>query len=313
MTSLALESNEPAPEGVRRVALAALDDAIARLGREEVHEARKRIKELRAIARLLGNKKPLGAALRDVAHALAASRDAEAMIESFDKLRECFADEWGKRRFGKIRRALVNQKANVDTTSAITALRALRPAIEAWNDRDDRFELFAGGLLKTHRRSRRAMRAAFTTRAPEQFHEFRKRVKDQWYQLQIIEGASPEILGGHAQALRDLSRVLGDHHDLVVLRGTLRANPVASPRLLRAFDRFVVSRMTELEEEADRLGRRALCEKPKAWLRRLRVYWSVWRRESDRRRRGPKRASRSPLSTDRRLGTSYRATPSPRR
>jgi CHAD domain-containing protein len=304
MTSLALQSSEPAPEGVRRIALEALDDAIARLEGGEIHEARKRIKELRAIARLLGNKKELGAALRDVAHELASSRDAEAMIESFDKLRERFADEWGKRRFGKIRRALVNQRTTVDTTSAIASLRALRPAIEAWSDRDDRFDLFARGLLKTYRRSRRAMRAATNKHAPEQFHEWRKRIKDQWYQIQVIEGASPEILGGHARALHDLSRVLGDHHDLVVLRNTLRANPVASPRLLRAFDRFVVSRMTELEEEADPLGRRVLCEKPKAWLRRLRVYWSVWR---------PKSATRSLLSTDRRPDTSYRATPSPRR
>jgi CHAD domain-containing protein len=304
MTSLALQSSEPAPDGVRRVALAALDDAIARLERQEIHEARKRIKELRAIARLLGNKKELGAALRDLAHTLASSRDAEAMIESFDKLRERFADEWGKRRFGKIRRALVNQRVDVDTTSAITALRALRPAIEAWNDPDKGFELFAPDLLKTYRRSRRAMRAAVTTRAPEQFHEWRKRVKDQWYQLQIIEGASPEILGGHARALRDLARVLGDHHDLVVLRETLHVNPVASARLLRAFDRFVVSRMTELEEEADRLGRRALCEKPKAWLNRLRVYWSVWRGESDRRRRGPKQSVRKPQGARRLANTS---------
>jgi CHAD domain-containing protein len=312
MTLLALQSSEPAPEGVRRVALAALDDAIARLEREEIHEARKRIKELRAIARLVGSKKQLSAELRDVAHGLASSRDAEAMVESFDKLRERFVDEWGKRRFGKIRRALVNQEANVDPASAIAALRALRPAIEAWNDPDHRFDLFARGLLRTYRRSRRAMRAAVTTHAPEQFHEWRKRIKDQWYQLQIIEGASPEILGGHAQALRDLSRVLGDDHDLVVLRDTLRANPVASQRLLRAFDRFVVSRMTELEEEADRLGRRVLCEKPKAWLGRLRVYWSVWRDESDRRRRGPKRATRSPLPTNRSRDISCRATPSPR-
>jgi CHAD domain-containing protein len=303
MTSLALQSSEPAPEGVRRVALAALDEAIARLESEEIHEARKRIKELRAIIRLLGKKKRLGAALREVARGLAASRDADAMIESFDTLRERFTDEWGKRRFGKIRRALVNQKASVDTASAITALRALRPAIEAWNDPDDRFDLFAPGLLKTYRRSRRAMRAALTTRAPAQFHEWRKRIKDQWYHLQIIEGASPEILGGHAQALRDLSRVLGDHHDLVVLRETLRANPVASPRLLRAFDRFVVSRMAELEEESDRLGRRVLCEKPKAWLGRLRVYWSVWRNESGRRRRGPKQSVRMPRGVRRVVAT----------
>jgi len=278
---LALNADESPPAGLRRVALALLDVAIAEL---DVHEARKRTKELRAISRLVPRSKTLRAALRDVARRLSASRDADAMIESFDKLRKRFAEPWGKRRFGKIRRGLVARKTSAEVPDA-EALRALRPAIEAW-DADDLFD----GLSSGYRKARRAMRAAFAARTPEQFHEWRKRIKDHWYHTRLIESAWPPVLEPQAKALHDLSRLLGDHHDLVVLRTTLREHPseFASTRLLRAFDAFVVLRLAEVEEEAGELGLRLLADKPDAWLRRIRTYWNVWRGSE---RKGPKRAA----------------------
>ena len=280
---IALTADETASDGIRRVGLAVLDEAIAE---QDVHEVRKRIKELRAIARLVPGAKPLRSALRDVAHHLSASRDGEAMIESFDKLRKRFAEPWGKRRFGKIRRGLVARKT-ADAVPDAAALRALRPVIESWNA-DDLFD----GLGDGYRNARRAMRAAFAARTPEQFHAWRKRIKEHWYHTQLIESAWPPVLEPQAAALHDLSRLLGDHHDLVVLRTTLREHPAdfASARLLRAFDAFVVLRMAELEEEAGKLGQRLLADKPQAWLRRIRTFWNVWR--GSPLRKGPKRAAR---------------------
>lgn len=280
MPSLALNANETATKGIRRVALAALDDALERLKRPgvaaaDIHEARKRIKEVRAIVRLTDAGKPLRMTLRDAARHLSSSRDADAIVESFDKLRKRFEE----RRFAKIRRALVNRgSAPSGASSAVSSLRRLRPRIAALNAG----KTLDDGLLKTYRNARRALRTAAATRDPADFHEWRKRVKDHWYQTQLIEASSPAILGGHAEALHDLSRLLGDHHDLIVLRGTLRdRDDIASLRLLRAFDALIAARLFELEEEAENLGRHVLAEKPRVWLRRIRAYWKLWRRETD--------------------------------
>jgi CHAD domain-containing protein len=292
--SLALTLAESPADGIRRVSVAALDDAMGRLEQSPmsdtgVHEVRKRIKELRAIARLVStslprNGKPLRLALRDIGRQLGASRDADALIESFDKLRKRFAEPWGKRRFGKIRMGLVTRKAGLavpDPRDAGAALRALRPLIEAWDPGDAGFDLIADGLLAGYQRPRRAMRASFAARTPRKFHEWRKRVKDHWYHVQIVEAAWPPVLGAQAKALHDLSRLLGDHHDLVMLQATLREDPrrFASARLLRLFDGFAVERLSELEDEAGRLGRRLFVDKPPSWLRRIRRFWNVWRRD----------------------------------
>ena len=167
MRSLALTADETPADGIRRVALAALDDAVTRLERsdateKDLHEARKRIKEMRAIARLAADGKPLRMSLRDAARLLASSRDADAMIESFDKLRERFAKEWGTRRFAKIRRALVNRKgaASGDRLSAASSLRFLRSSVAALDFGGANFDRLGDGLIKTYRIARSDLRRA---------------------------------------------------------------------------------------------------------------------------------------------------------
>jgi hypothetical protein len=69
--------------------------------------------------------------------------------------------------------------------------------------------------------------------------------------------------------LEELSRALGDHHDLVALREL-----VARRRsLVPAID----ARKRELESEAESLGRLVYAEKPRAWLARMRNYWMAWK------------------------------------
>jgi hypothetical protein len=285
---LNIVDGETIGDGLRRVAIAAVDDATQRLAKEpptekDIHETRKRLKELRALERLAGDGTQR-IAMRDAGRALASSRDADALIEAFDKLRERFLVDWGVRKFGKIRRALVAAKQSVpppDNAGVTAALQTIRDSIAQWRLDDPRFDLISRGLRAGYRRARRQMRTAFATRDPAGFHEWRKRVKEHWYHLQVIENAWPAVLGPHEAALHQLSRLLGDHHDLVVLRATIQQTPEAfgSKRLIRSFDRYVATRLGELEQEAEVVGRRLFEEKSRPWIRRIRAYWNVWRPE----------------------------------
>ena len=120
------------------------------------------------------------------------------------------------------------------------------------------------------------MRRAESAPSEENFHQWRKRAKDLWYDLRILHGAWPEILGATAEEAHRLSDLLGDHHDLAVLRedlGSRRFSNEDSEALAAA----ISSREAELAGDAFELGHRLYAEKPKAFRARLRAYWRAWR------------------------------------
>ena len=74
------------------------------------------------------------------------------------------------------------------------------------------------GVKRTFKRGMKAFQTAKKTRSPLDLHEWRKRVKDLWYELWIVKPAQPKIIGGFADELKQLSEFLGDDHDLVIVK-----------------------------------------------------------------------------------------------
>jgi CHAD domain-containing protein len=155
------------------------------------------------------------------------------------------------------------------------AIAAGAVRIDRWRLREDSWDLLGPGLKRGYGRGRKAMKRALADPGAENVHRWRKRAKDLWYQLRILEAAWPELLGasvGQAHALADL---LGDHHDLAVLAEDLAGRPEAIER--EPFQRAIGRRQDELLSTAAALGQRLYAEKPKAFERRLHRYWRVWR------------------------------------
>jgi hypothetical protein len=82
---------------------------------------------------------------------------------------------------------------------------------------------------------------------------------------------------GYIGTLKELSQLLGDDHDLVVLRGILLADTEsfggddAVFRMLQLIDR----RRSELECQARVIGARVYAERPDEWIERMRGYWKA--------------------------------------
>jgi CHAD domain-containing protein len=145
----------------------------------------------------------------------------------------------------------------------------------SWTYDSDGFEALRPGLQRIYRRGRRSMRAVADEPSDEHLHEWRKRAKDLWHALQIAHPAAPKRMKALARQAHQLSDLLGDDHDLAVLREHIARRGVAFEReatrtaLLSAIDR----RRASLRREALTLGARIYARRPKRFARLVERGW----------------------------------------
>jgi hypothetical protein len=278
-----LSQHTPLDEDLRRLADVELSGAVDRLldlhaaPDPRVHAARKAIKRVRALLRLVRAGLPArrfrthNLALRDAARELSATRDAAVALATFDRL--ILADD----PLVALRPTLAPASSSRDPAAtplhaAAEALGRVRPDLIA--DLDGlRFADLEAGLKDSYLGGREAMFAAQRSSLPddEAFHTWRKRAKDLWYQSQLLRDACPPLLGALEGMLDELGELLGEDHDLAVLQAATPAND--------ALQRRITARHLELRDAAWRSGQRIYAERPRAFVHRLRSYWQIWHTE----------------------------------
>lgn len=293
-----LDRAEPLGEGLAAIAGSRAEKALGCLrdgaaGEAEladaIHGARKEMKKLRALLRLIRNELPQRIYVeekdryRDAARALSASRDAEvkvqtleSLVESADRLPEEAVESW--RRILDRDREAANHAARDENAiaGAVSLIAAGREGIERWELRVDSWKTIGGGLGDIYRRGRRAMKRVEAEATEARVHEWRKRAKDLRYGLELLEGTWDGPLGATAAEAHRLTDLLGDHHDLAVLRQDLRQRRLGEGET-RGLEAAIDQRQQQLAAAALPLGRRLYAERPKALDRRLRRYWETWR------------------------------------
>jgi CHAD domain-containing protein len=294
--SFRLKPGEEIAAGMTRIAAGRADEALARLrgiesggdAAEAIHGARKDLKKLRAVLRLLRRALPEdlrreeNGRYRDAGRALSASRDAEVRLATLEELGEraelpVEALEAWRAILARDREAAAGTaREEAAIAEAVGLIEAGRAGIENWQLEGDSWKLIDPGLRRTYRRGRRAMGLAAKHSGEADFHAWRKRAKDLWYALRILEQAWPRPLGATADEAHRLSEALGDHHDLALLRADLGRRRLGEEET-RTLARAIDGRQQQLASEALDLGRRLYVEKPKALTRRLRDYWRAWR------------------------------------
>jgi CHAD domain-containing protein len=292
-----LGAGEFVPDGMRRIARGQLDAAIEELeGQpnrkldEAVHETRKRLKRLRAALRLerfaIGDEtyRREHAAFRDLGKRLSAPRDARVLIETLDALTKRFGDELPADQLGPLRDRLEQSHKRAVTklgrdratlNTARTELEEARVRSASWKYDSEGFEALRPGLQRLYRRGRRAMQAAADEPTDEHLHEWRKRAKDLWHALQILRPADPKRMKARARQAHQLSDLLGDDHDLAVLRehvalpGPALGQEATRTALLSVIDR----RRRSLQRQALKLGARVYGSRPKRFARSIERGW----------------------------------------
>jgi CHAD domain-containing protein len=293
-----LRRSESVQDAVQRVAREQIDKAIGEIDdehldrHEAVHQVRKRCKKLRGLIRLVRPQfeetyQRENAWYRDAARMLSYVRDAQSIIETYDKLVDRFGDAVDCEALSSIRRRLTERRRELaeDEVGLRQRLREFRARmgegrerVAAWRLEDDDFGAVEGGLSKTYARARKAMQEAYENPSVDSFHEWRKRVKYHWYHMRLLRNVWKVPIKARRDEASLLADLLGDDHDLAVLRETLLQSPdeFGDEQVIRTTLGLITQRQMELRAEAKPLGARLLAEKPKRFVRRIRRYWQAW-------------------------------------
>lgn len=296
-----LKANEAVSEGITRNVRHQLEKALKHLGTSntatpdegpqpevDVGEVRRCFKHVRAALRLARDE--LGDdvyhaenyCFRDAARPLTRVRDAAILVETAEKLHQQFPRALRPESFSRIHRALVANHRDVSrrlleeqrvcATVAGIATRALT-RLPDWRLKRDGWAALEPGVRHTYRSARRAFTSAVEHPSVEKLHELRKQTKYLWHQLQLLEPRLTAAEQELAPQLHRLSTLLGDDHDLAVLRETLAADPLSygGHHALKAIFALIDQQRGDLERQGLDLGRELYRELPGAFVNRIKA------------------------------------------
>lgn len=304
---LRLGQAEPLGAGLKRVALdqfvLAAKGFFAGEGEfgTAVHEARKAIKRVRALLRLVRSELPQkifdfeNQSLRRIARNLAPIREATALTDAAILIRDLYGDLLASGTFDEMvhglndRRERIEIRALDDPKLVERVVRDLERAhnrFAAWpTDPDSReayglgirdsYAAIRPGLHATYGRGRKSMVRAYDGGGAADFHSWRMRVKDLRHQMEFLVPLWPETVTALASTLHRLGELLGEEHDLAeAMKLLAEAQEIApNPRERSLFSALANQRRRELQVAAEVLGRRVYAEQPGSLTARFGEYW----------------------------------------
>lgn len=294
---------ESLQDGVRRIASEQVGRALAELAdprvdlQTTVYVVRRRCKKVRALLRLV--RTGLGrtyhvenARFQSAGRLLAAARDAEASVRTYEDLTARYAPALEIASVERLRGALAarHQGRDDDRTDVYArlaafevAMREARAAIPGWTLSGNDARIVRAGLERSYGLGRTAFAGAAPA-ATDALHRWRKRVKDHRAQVRLLAGCWKAVLDPRAGGLGALSDLLGEDHDLAVLRGVLLDEPGtvgAGPEVTLAVE-LIDARRAALAARIVPLGAFLYRRKKSALGKRLRDRWTWWHRGSAR-------------------------------
>ncbi len=289
-----LKISEPASKGVLRIGLEQIKRAHTELSAEDkavgVHEARKCLKRIRALLQLIrpgiGDKayNRENKRFRDIARALASSRDATVLLATATALKQ--SAEPAERLTLEQLHARLSAKLIIGIAQQASQLarvqRELEEATHAWNKlrlKPDSHAPLFDGLRQTYKRCRNAWRLAAQDPRDVTFHEWRKDLQKHWRHMRLFRGAWPEYFDARNKLAAELSEILGNMQDLALFIAFVEG-PDGEHLKRRQVQRLVGlarKRQAQWRKRAEPRAERLCAEEPDNLAHRFATYWSTAR------------------------------------
>jgi CHAD domain-containing protein len=289
-----LKTGEAVSSDIRRIVLQQLDRATSELtsigdpeSDQAIHDARRRVKKIRAIIRLvrpvLNKAHRADPELRRVSKMLAPVADGQGVIDTLSQLLKRYRRELPRKTAAAIRTDLIDRSRQIDSKAskqgvlekAQMTLRAERRRVKNWRLRAEGFSALAPGLKNSVRRARFAMMTAWLHPSAQHHHTWRRHVKNHWFHVRLLSARCGYRLQPYQRQLEALDGILGEYHNLVLLHEVLVSDSTLAQREVGRCLRIVQRYQSELRRQAQVLGIRIYSEKPRRFVRRVRELWDA--------------------------------------
>jgi len=297
--SYRIRPDRPLDDEVQRVAAHQLGKAMAVLTdrpqglHEAVHAARKNIKRVRGLYRLIAPRarefqQQENDRLRDMARTLSGVRDATALIEVSHYLQATATSEDELHALARVTEVLTTRRDRLSEAEtdledkAQAAIATCGEAIQALkgasfeSGRRDTARLFQKSWRRNGDKAMQALSECQGEAAhAESFHDLRKRSQDCWMHHMLLRDVWPAAMHAKQIEAKALVDVLGRYLDLSILSGVADREPHLfngsddRARLLEA----IISRQQTAREEALNRGRWVFADKPEREARTIKRLW----------------------------------------
>jgi len=289
-----LKLREPLPDGLKRVLREQIDSAL-RLCRHPakergvtVHEVRKHLKRLRAAMRLavaeVGKNQHTreDRCVREIGRLVSDLRDAQVRLQTLIQFPDETAKGSGEDHFARIEELLSLERESFSAAfdgwqkQAIPMLEGVEERLSKWPLDRITWKQICGAVEKIYKRGQRGLAKTIKKPVPENFHAWRKRVKDLWYQLRILQPLNRVVLEKIAGDAEVLGELLGREHDFYFLLARLEteSGDEALRGELAQLRKLIRKRGKRLRRNALELGRRFYAEPSKAFAKRISIFIS---------------------------------------
>jgi CHAD domain-containing protein len=287
-----LKLREPLPDGLKRVFREQIDSALrlcrhpARQRGVTVHEVRKHLKKLRAAMRLAAGEVGKNQharedrCVREIGRLVSDLRDAQVRLQTLIQLCDETAKGSGENHFARIEELLSLERESFSAAFdgwqklAIPKLERVRERLSKWPLDGISWKQICGAVENIYERGQRGLAKTIKKPVPETFHAWRKRVKDLWYQLRILQPLNRVVLEKIAADAEVLGELMGREHDLDFLLARLEkeSGDEALRGELAQLRRLIRKRGKRLRRNALELGRRFYAEPSKAFAKRISIF-----------------------------------------
>src|SRR2546428_6279212 len=287
-----LKLREPLPDGLTRVLREQVQSALglcrhpAKQRGVTVHEVRKHLKKLRAAMRLtvgeVGKNRHAreDRCVREIGRLVSDLRDAQVRLQTLIQLCDETAKGSGENHFPRIEELLSLERESFSAAftgwqeQAIPKLERVGERLSKWPLAGITWKQICGTVGKTCKRGQRGLAKTIRKPVPENFHAWRKRVKDLWYQLRILQPLNRVVLEKIAADAEVLGELLGREHDFYFLLARLEkeSGDEALRDELVQLRKLIRKRSRKLHRDGLELGRRFYAEPSKAFAKRISIF-----------------------------------------
>jgi len=287
-----LKLREPLPDGLKRVFREQIESALklcrhpAKQRGVTVHEVRKHLKRLRAAMRLaiteVGKDRHAreDRCVRKIGRLVSDLRDAQVRLQTLIQLRDETAKGPQDSPFPRIEELLSLERESFSAAfagwqkQAIPQLERVEARLLKWPLDGLTWKQVCRAVGKIYKRGQRRLAKTINDPDPENFHAWRKPVKDLWYQLRILQPLNRVVLTEMAHDAEVLGELLGREHDLNFLWARLEkeSSDEALRDELAQLQKLIRKRGKRLRTNALELGRRFYAESAKAFAKRISIF-----------------------------------------